>query len=80
MNFICKHCGADHAENTCKNTIKFPCKTKFTIRTYDNTTRTAVFDVKDEEHLKQLIDFYMSDTTGETKSVTHEFYEGKKQP
>ena len=60
--------------------MAYPCKTKFTIHTYNNTTRTAVFDVKDEEHLKQLIDFYMSDTTGQTKSVTHAFYVGKKQP
>lgn len=60
--------------------MALPCKVKFAIQTYKNTTRTAVFDVNDEPHLNQLIAFYLSDTTGQTKSVTHEFYVGKKQP
>lgn len=54
--------------------IKFPCQVKFTIHTYSGTARTAVYECGDQEHLDYHINFFMSDTTGQTKSVTHCVY------
>lgn len=59
--------------------IKFPCQVKFTIHTYSGTARTAVYECGDQEHLDYHINFFMSDTTGQTKSVTHCVYTRPKQ-
>lgn len=61
-----------------KPVIKFPCQVKFTIHTYSGTARTAVYECGDQEHLDWHIDQIMSDTTGQTKSVTHCVYERPK--
>lgn len=57
--------------------IVFPCRIKFTAHTYSGTSRTATYQINDQEELDNMIDWYMSDTTGQTKSVTHCVYHKK---
>lgn len=47
---------------------------KFTITTYKGTSRTAVFTCNTKEAIDKQVDFYMSDASGNTKSVMFQAY------
>lgn len=75
-NPACQHTlEAEHAALVAEYAaIQFPCKIKFIIVPYIGMPRSAVYDCADQAQLDAFIDFYMSDTTGNTRKVTHSVY------
>lgn len=55
-------------------TIAFPCKIQFTIVPYVGMPRSLVHDCADQAQCDSYIDYYMSDTTGNTRKVMHTVY------
>lgn len=55
-------------------TIAFPCKILFTIVPYVGMPRSLVHDCADQAQCDSYIDYYMSDTTGNTRKVMHTVY------
>lgn len=47
---------------------------QFVVHPYTGTPCSAVYECADQAAIDKHIDFYMSDTTGNTKSVTHTVY------
>ena len=54
--------------------IAFPCKIQFTIVPYVGMPRSLVHDCADQAQCDSYIDYYMSDTTGNTRKVMHTVY------
>lgn len=47
---------------------------KFVINPYDGQARSMVWDCKDKAEIDAHVEYLMSDTTGNTKSVTFSVY------
>lgn len=47
---------------------------QFIIHTYSGTSRTAAYECADQAAIDARVDFYLSDTTGQTKSVSYAEY------
>lgn len=54
--------------------LPFPCFIKFMVHPYHGEPRTAVYLCQGQDELDAKIDWYLSDTTGNTKRVTHSLY------
>jgi hypothetical protein len=54
--------------------VSFPCQILFTIYPYEGEPRTAVYNCPNQQDVDEHVEFYMSDTTGNTKNVVYSVY------